>query len=242
MDRRQFNHLCGSLIAGAASLDAAASSQLPASDQTWPTTLLTDAAGEPLQFDSLSAGSSLVFHYPYKTTPCLLIRLNAEPTGGASLTDRFGNQYTWQGGVGSDRSLVAFSAICTHKMSHPAKPISHLNFRHDAKQITNRDGTRQTRAQLITCCSEYSIYDATKGAEVINGPATQPLTAILLSVNTDGHILATGTRGGHIYEEFLQKFGLRQSMEQGLSKPDVLSASETVAVPADSYSRQQILC
>ena len=92
------------------------------------------------------------------------------------------------------------------------------------------------------CLFEYSIYDATKGAEVINGPATQPLTAILLSVNTDGHILATGTRGGHIYEEFLQKFGLRQSMEQGLSKPDVLSASETVAVPADSYSRQQILC
>lgn len=242
MDRRQFSHLCGSLLASAAALDTLSAKEQPITDDNWPSTLLIDASGEPLKFEQLSVGSSHVFHYPYKTTPCLLIRLNAEPSGGASLTDRAGQRYTWQGGVGDDRTLVAFSAICTHKMSHPAKPVSHLNFRRDAKRITNRDGTEQTRAQLITCCSEYSIYDATKGAEVINGPATQPLTAIQLHVSEEGHIQATGTRGGHIYDEFLQRFGLRQSMEQGLSDPRTLVDPETPAILAENYSRQQIMC
>ncbi len=242
MDRRQFSHLCASLLAGAAALDAAATTGKQASVDAWPATALTDSLGTPLRFQDLAIGSSHVFHYPYRTTPCFLIRLNAAPDGGASLTDRAGNQYTWQGGAGDDQTLVAFSAICTHKMSHPAKPISHLNFRSNAKQITKRDGTRQTRAQLITCCSEYSIYDATKGAEVINGPATQPLTSIVLDINADGQILATGTRGGHIYDEFLQKFGLRQSMEQGIADPSQLADATTIAVPAATYSKQQILC
>jgi len=227
MDRRQFSHLCASLLAGAAALDAAATTGKQASVDAWPATALTDSLGTPLRFQDLAIGSSHVFHYPYRTTPCFLIRLNAAPDGGASLTDRAGNQYTWQGGA---------------KMSHPAKPISHLNFRSNAKQITKRDGTRQTRAQLITCCSEYSIYDATKGAEVINGPATQPLTSIVLDINADGQILATGTRGGHIYDEFLQKFGLRQSMEQGIADPSQLADATTIAVPAATYSKQQILC
>ena len=199
--------------------------------------------GEPLTFDSLAAGSSHIFAYPFKTTPCFLIRLQPASAGVAELTDRAGQSYQWLGGVGADQSLVAFSAICTHKMTHPAKPVSHLNFRPEEKTYYDADGKEQRRPQLITCCSEYSIYDPAKGAKVMSGPASQPLAAINLRVSADsGEIFATGTYGGNLFDEFLTKFGFRLAMENKVSDPRTLAAGTTTATPAEEYSAQQIRC
>lgn len=242
MDRRAFNKVCTSLLAGAASLSRTG----VASDiQPFPSALLVDQNDKPLTIDTLSVGSSHVFSYPYVTTPCFLIRLNPESvarqSGSTELTDRAGNAYQWQGGAGADHSLVAFSAICTHKMSHPAKPISHLNFRAEEKEFRTKSG-KQTQSQIIMCCSEHSIYDPGAGARVLSGPATQPLAAIALSVTDAGQISATGSYGGNMYDEFLAKFGFRLAMESGVADPKTLIGNTSKAIPAEHYSRQQIKC
>ena len=99
MDRRKFNKVCTSLLAGAAGLSQQAAN---ASVQSFPATKIVDSNNQPLKFNDLAAGSSLVFNYPFVTTPCFLIRLNpAKPGSGlmpdgsaaATLTDRAGQTY-----------------------------------------------------------------------------------------------------------------------------------------------------
>jgi len=246
MDRRSFTHLCSGLLAGAAALShqtASATGKAASTTPTrWPVSRLINANGEPLDYNALEVGSSHIFSYPYRTTPCFLIRLKPAAYGQAELQDKSGQTYQWQGGAGPDHSLVAFSAICTHKMTHPAKPISHLNFRPEEKEYVDQDGVKRAQQQLISCCSEYSLYDPAQGAKVLSGPATQPLAAISLAVDSDGQINATGTYGGNMYDEFLTKFGFRLAMENKVSDPRTLVEPTTVATRAENYSQQQIRC
>ncbi|MBX2884136.1 MAG: hypothetical protein KTR32_29545 [Granulosicoccus sp.] len=243
MDRRQFHRLCSSMLAGAATLSQHAVAQTTTNQaQQYPRSRIVGTDNMPLSYQDLAVGSSLIFHYPFVTTPCFLIRLTPGEYGSASLTDKAGNDYTWQGGAGPDHSLVAFSAICTHKMSHPSKPISHLNFRTDEKEIHTRDGQKKKMNQMIMCCSEHSVYDPAEGARVISGPATQPLTAIELEVNADGLISATGLYGGDMFDPFLEKFGFRLALEHSVSDVRTPAGDNTVAISADVFSQQQIRC
>ena len=247
MDRRKFSKVCTTLLAGAAGLSQHSAG---ASVQPLPASRLVDTDNQPLNFNNLTVGSSLVFNYPFVTTPCFLIRLSAGKSGTglnpdghppATLTDKAGQTYQWQGGVGPDHSLVAFSAICTHKMSHPAKPISHLNFRADEKEFY-ANGKKTRQSQIIMCCSEHSIYDPADGARVLAGPAPQPLASIALEVDDNDHISAVGSYGGDMYQVFLEKFGFRLAMESGVSDPATLIGETSVATPSADFSRQQIRC
>lgn len=255
MDRRRFNKLCSSLLTGASALSLTGQSQSNTqlnedTDQTrYPETLIIDRYGKPVKATELDVGSSHIFSYPFVTTPCFLLRLSAAPSDDnaksnntQTLADKNGKEYEWHGGVGEDKSIVAFSAICTHKMSHPAKPVSHLNFRPEEKTFFNSEGEKTTHSQLIYCCSEHSVYDPSNGARVLSGPASQPLAAIELKVNANDEILAVGSYGGNMYDVFLEKFGFRQAMEQGVSDPATLSGAHATAIPAADYSSLQILC
>ena len=241
MDRRNFNRVCSGLLAGAAGLSAGVGSKA-AIARDYARARLMFSNGSPVRADALDIGSSHVFSYPYVATPCFLLRLNPGVTGSNTLADQHGNEYQWQGAAGEDASIVAFSAICTHKMTHPAKPISHLNFRPENKTVHLRDGSKSERKQLIYCCSEHSVYDPARGAEVLRGPATQPLAAIRLEVDDDGGLVATGSYGGDMYAPFLAKFGFRQALERGLSDPEQQVGNETQVTLASEYSNQQILC
>jgi len=230
-------------------------SETDTSQGTGTPSALVHSSGEAVTPESLIEGESYIFHYPYKTTPCFLIRLkadtpddtNSENNAGTqeqpvNLRDRNGRAYQWRGGVGQQNEIVAFSAICTHKMSHPAKPVSHLNFRPEEKVYFDRNGKKQTASQLIYCCSEHSVYNPSQGARVLSGPATQPLAAINLSVSAQNTLMATGVYGGDMLQEFLDKFGFRQAMEQGVSDPFEASAEEIMVMPAEEYSSLRILC
>lgn len=228
MQRRDFNRLCSGLLAGAASLSGSAL----ASTQPFPRSALVYDDASPVTVDSLEPGTSCVFSYPYVTTPCFVVRLKS----AAKQSDN------WQGGVGEDESVVAFSAICSHKMSHPAKPISHINFRADTLSFYDSNGQKQERDQLISCCSERSVYDPVNGAAVLSGPAPVPLAAIALSVNEQGQLVATGSSGADQYERFLNKFGFRLAMEYGVTDIRARVGEQTVATLAQQFSSQQIRC
>src|SRR6185295_5414517 len=113
-----------------------------------------------------------VFHYPFEATPVFLLDLDkaAEPRA-LSTKDR--ESYGWPGGVGPRRSIVAYSAICAHQLVYPTKDVSFISFRKMRAQKGVQDN-------LIHCCAEHSQYDPARGAQVLAGPAPQPLAAVLL--------------------------------------------------------------
>lgn len=264
MDRRNFTRLCSSLVAGASALSLGLPHRKAVARDTegtdYPPCALLNADGQPVTAASLAEGSSNIFTYPYKTTPCFLLRLSpgnvnrklfadASETSEAAkdgdqtvLSDSKGNSYTWKGGVGPDRTIVAFSAICTHKMSHPAKPVSHLNFRPEEKVIRNISGNTTKASELIYCCSEHSVYDPAAGAKVLSGPASQPLAAIELAVNAQDELQVIGTYGSNMFEVFLEKFGFRQAIEQGIADPYELVGDSSEITVAEQYSKLRILC
>jgi len=203
-----------------------------ATNEPHPRSALIYEDNLPVTEDSLAPGTSHIFSYPFVTTPCFIVRLNS----AAKKNDN------WHGGVGGDETIVAFSAICSHKMSHPAKPISHINYRSEKITFYDSEGVQQERDQLISCCSERSVYDPTDGATVLSGPAPVPLAAISLEIGDNGQLFATGSTGADQYDRFLEKFGFRLAMEYGVTDIRARVGKQTVATLASEFSSQQIRC
>lgn len=228
MDRRQFNALCSALLAGAATAHADAGQQRT----LYPSSQLVYPDDSEVTLASLAIGRAYIFGYPYVTTPCFLMRLGRSAPARGS----------WPGGLDSDQSVVAFSAICSHKMSHPAKPISHISYRPEVVTFHDSLGEKQTREGLISCCSERSVYDPATGGEVLSGPAPAPLAAIQLAADSQGRISATGSVGIDLYERFLDKFGFRLAMEYGVTDVRTRARERATIIPAEEFSAQQVLC
>ena len=111
-----------------------------------------------------------------------------------------GAAYSWPGDVGNGRSMVSFSAICAHRMSHPAPEVSFINYRHGKIDFTDKDYELQSRSGLIYCCSEGSVYDPGDGSRVLGGPAPQPLATMLLERHSsDDTLSAYGVLGGNMF-------------------------------------------
>lgn len=218
MDRREFHRvstrLCAALLASVPQMALSDAAPMPRSR-------LAHADGRALDPDELLVGQAWIFSYPYRTTPCFLVRL-PQP-------DRHG------------QDIVAFSAICSHKMTHPSRPISHIAYRDQPVSFVDENGQRVERAHLISCCSERSVYDPTDGARVLAGPAPAPLARIALTV-AEGQVHAVGSTGADRYEPFLEKFGFRLAMEYGTSDIRARAGRTSTVELAERFSRQTIRC
>jgi len=239
--RRRFVRLCAATAALAGAHPALFARAAAGPQRRYERVRLVDERGRPVTAGNLRVGENYLFYYPYVTTPCFLLNLGrrTEPT---ALRTEHGESYQWQGGIGPQRAIVAFSAICAHKLSHPAREVSFITYRHD--EATFRSATEQTtrRAQVIYCCSEKSVYDPLRGAAVLGGPATQPLTAILLEEGENGALYATGTAGGELYDRFFERFSSRLALEFRTSDVRRPVSGSTAVVPLAAYCRNQILC
>jgi len=237
MKRRHFTRICTSIVLAAGS----ASTPLMAGNPgvSYQRSSLQNRSSGALKTEQLVTGEPYLFFYPFVTTPCLLIKLDKE----ISAAKEAGTE-SWHGGVGRENSIVAYSAICSHKMSHPAKEISFINYRHDPISFFSREeGKSVEKAGLISCCSERSVYDPSQGAKVLSGPAPHPLAAIELEYNdaTD-ELHAIGSYGTDVYDRFFEQFGFRASLEHKISDPKT-PAGETVEVQKlVDYTRQTIKC
>jgi len=240
--RRGFVKLCAS-AAAAVGASPELLAQAGGRIKTYERVQLVTPEGAPIGAESLQVGESYVFNYPYITTPCFLLNLGRPTLRDATLTTEAGADYVWEGGCGPDRSIVAFCAICAHKMSHPAKSVSFINYRHET--VSFRDGKEKTaeRSQVIYCCSEKSVYDPSDGARVLGGPAPQPLAAIALEHDeSNGHIYAVGTSGGEMYQKFFDTFGFRLALENETSDIRRPAAGVTTVLGINEYSRTQKMC
>jgi Rieske Fe-S protein len=229
MERRGFIKFCAASAAALGSLELAADARA----QFYAKARLVDEKGAPLRAKAIPVNRNFIFHYPFAATPCFLLNLD-KAVKPSQLKTVAGQAYEWNGGIGAKRSVVAYSAICAHRLSYPTKDISFISFRAE-KSARNRV------ANVIHCCSEHSQYDPAEGARVVAGPAPQPLASILLEhdAKTD-EIHAVGTLGGEMFNEFFDKFGFKLQLEHG--SPRAAVSGTCVVQELDNYCRQQVKC
>ena len=234
MERRKFLESCA-LASGAAALATAARAWGAVPPRLYAPARLVDAHGEPLRASTLAARTNYVFHYPFAGTPCFLLRLGQAVTSPVTLQREDGESYAWTGGVGPGRAIVAFSAICAHKLAYPTRDVSFI--RYQAQK------SPQSAADVIHCCAEHSVYDPARGAHVVSGPAPQPLAAILLAYDSraDG-LHALGTVGAEQFDAFFGKYDFKLAMEYGQGKARQPVGERAVVRELAQYCRQTIQC
>ncbi len=238
MQRRGFIKACGAGIGC-----AAVSTQLPkviteatASPRHYPRVRLVDGGGNPLRAADLQAEKQWVFAYPFKSTPAFLICLNESVDPVDGLLTENGETYQWPGGVGAGRCIVAYSAICAHKLAYPTPMLSYISYRPAIPGEERPNGT-------ITCCAENSRYDPARGAAVVNGPARQPLATILLEHDGDSDMLyATGTLGGELFNRFFSEYSSRLDLEYPRGDAQQTVSQDVQAVPLEEYSGNIMGC
>ncbi|MDA1118640.1 MAG: twin-arginine translocation signal domain-containing protein [Proteobacteria bacterium] len=231
MQRRDFIKYCAASAAAAGSLQVAADARA----QAYGRARLVGADGAPLRARAIPAKTNLIFHYPYASTPCFLLNLGRPARAAARLKTVDHQAYEWRGGVGAGRSIVAYSAICAHKLSYPTRDISFISFR-------TEKSARNKFADVIHCCSEHSQYDPAEGGRVLAGPAPQPLAAILLEHDpASDELTAVGTLGGEMFNEFFAKYEFRLALDNG-GTPRRAVAGSTMVTPLTDYCKQQVKC
>jgi len=199
-------------------------------------TKLVDEFGDPIKTKSLAVNRNYLFAYPYRGTPCFLLHLAKPTSREVKLETADKRAYLWSGGVGIDRSVVAYSAICAHHLAYPTRQVSFISFRDAPSRV-------YPRANVITCCAQQSVYDPAEGAKVLAGPAPQPLCAIILEhdVKTD-ELYALGTYGGEMFSEFFKKYAFKLDLDHGKNVAHKPVAEKTVVAELTRYCRQQIQC
>ena len=243
LPRRSFVKLCASTAAAVSASPQLLAQAAQAPLQLYERVRLMDRNGAPLRASAIPRHESLIFNYPFVTTPCFLLNLGKAISGNINLRTEQGTAYLWPGGVGPSHSLVCFSAICAHKMSHPAKTVSFINYRPETVSFRDHDQQLIKRDGVIMCCSEKSVYDPAKGASVLGGPAKQPLCSILIEYKaSDDSLYALGCYGGEMFDKFYAVFEPRLQMEWGRSDVRTVVAKNTVVMPISEYSKRQMMC
>jgi Rieske Fe-S protein len=233
LERRRFLEGCAAL-SGAGSFSAL-SAWADSAPRFYDRAALVDPLGDPLRAKSLKDETNYVFQFPYAGTPCFLLKLDRAVDAQATLKREDGRTYEWRGGVGPGRSIVAFSAICAHKLAYPTRDISFIRYQ--------RQRSPKSVAHAIHCCADHSVYDPASGARVVSGPAPQPLAAIVLDYDPARDTLtAVGTLGAEQFEAFFEKYDFKLAMEYGQGKARKPVGGTTVVKELAQYCRQTIQC
>ncbi len=204
MDRRSFARLC--LLGAAASRSAGSvwAQPLPSASLTrYNRVLLTTSTGEPLRAGGLDREEDYLFFYPFASTPCLLLDLGQTlPATEVPVKGRNAG-YAWAGGVGPQRSVVAFTAICPHEWAHPDTTFSPFHYHRSGEKATLVYG----RDRLVVCCTHGSAFDPVGGGRVEQGPAEVPLALIALEWDRgQDRLFAYGLLGPDSFERFFRGF------------------------------------
>jgi Rieske Fe-S protein len=233
MERRQFLTSCA--VLGGAGFLSGEDARAQGEPRRYARARLLDVHGQPIRARDLAADTNYVFQYPYAATPCLLVKLSRPPATQVSLKRNDGTAYAWQGGVGADRNVVAFSAICAHKLAYPTREVSFIRYQPAASATSG--------ANVIHCCADHSVYDPAEGARVLSGPAPQPLAAILLEHDpADDGLYALGTVGAEQFDAFFDKYRMRLALEYGEARARNAVATSTIVRELANYCRTTIQC
>ncbi|MEM0439013.1 MAG: Rieske 2Fe-2S domain-containing protein [Sulfolobales archaeon] len=191
----------------------------------YPRSLLVFSNGEPVRASQLPVNKPYLFYYPLTDTQNILINLgdrNGNPVEVKSVellvtmhplkvpSLAVGGEekpiegppnvakYVFPGGVGPNRSIVAYSLICQHlgcifpqlRFYPPGQPT---RFRTNPPDIGQRGG-------VLHCACHGTVYDPYRGAAVLLDPALRPLPAIILEWDSStDYLYAVGVVGPTIF-------------------------------------------
>ena len=235
MKRRDFLGSCA-LLSGIASLAHAENTAESASGRRYARVLLIDSHGAPIRASSIVDETSYVFQYPFAATPCFLLRLAAQVPPAPALRREHGETYAAPGGVGPAHNIVAFSAICAHKLAYPTHDVSFIRYQ--------RAPSATSSGKVIHCCADHSVYDPAAGARVVAGPAPQPLACVALEHDAArDELYALGTLGAEQFGPFFEKYAMKLSLEYGeLARARAPVTDTTVVRKLTNYCRNTIEC
>jgi Rieske Fe-S protein len=204
--------------------------------RTYARTRLVDIHGAPLRYAAIEGETNYVFQYPYAATPCFLLRLGAPVPSAPAMRREQGPPYAAPGGVGPKRDVVAFSAICAHKLAYPTRDVSFIRYQ--------RKRSATSSGNVIHCCADHSVYDPSAGARVVAGPAPQPLACIALEHDASrDELYAVGTVGAEQFDPFFDKYAMKLALEYGSpERAHALVTGTSVVRELTEYCRNTIQC
>jgi arsenite oxidase small subunit len=232
MNRREFIRGLGALAALASSRMVGAQGSAPTEEDGYPRARLVDAEGAPIRASALPPHEAYIFTYPYRATPNFLVNLGEEVEPVTLLLPN-NESYTFPGGVGPQRAIVAYTAICPHAYSFPTARLGVISYRPPSDE----------HKAHIGCCAHLSAFDPAKGGDVIAGPAPHAVATVLLDYEEDEDTLtAVGILGEAHFESFfrVQREILREQYRSVSSAREVVSEARTVA--AEAFSRNLAPC
>jgi Rieske Fe-S protein len=191
---------------------------------SYPITRLVWSDGRPVRVDELEVNKKYVFFYPLKSTPCFLLNLgdsngvpvsvkvqvyttmtplNEEPLvfkvkegSVESTVPGYGRSYVVEG-VGPNRSIVAYSAVCQHF----GCPYPAVDFHPPGRSVPLAWSEVVARGGVIYCACHGGAYDPYRGAAVILAPPQRPLPFVRLEVR-DGELWAVEVVGATVFGRF----------------------------------------
>jgi Rieske Fe-S protein len=193
-------------------------------EHPYPVTRLVWSDGRPVRVEELEVNKKYIFFYPLKSTPSFLINLgdlngrpvsvrvqvhstmaplNEEPFvfrqqgGSIELTiPGYGRVYVVEG-VGPNKSIVAYSAVCQHF----GCPYPAIDFHPPGKPVPLARSEIVARGGVIYCTCHGGAYDPYRGAAVLLAPPQRPLPFVKLE-ERDGELWAVGMLGATIFGKF----------------------------------------
>ena len=239
MERRNFLKLSGTTAMAVAVAPSLMTQKLYAEDgslfQTFEKVQLKDGEGNALKASTLVKEENYFFMYPHAATPALMVDL-LEPTDkDIKLKAEDGTEYIYKSGVGAKGTIVAFSAICAHQLTHPQKAMSMFQYVPSTGKTLAYD-----KAGVFVCSSHLAAYDPKQGGKVVGGPANQGLASIVLEIDADDNIWAVAVLGPNKFQEFFDAFKQEHKAEFGRRGAKKLVATEAKVVPLTKYSAELI--
>src|SRR6478609_8537550 len=230
MKRRDFLGSCA-LLSGMATVVHADVATDATPVRRYARSLLVDEHGAAIRLGALAPETNYVFHYPFASTPCFLLRLSEPIAPVPALRRERGEPYASPAGIGPSRSVVSFSAICAHKLAYPTRDVSFIRYQ--------RSRSATSSGHVIHCCADHSVYDPAAGARVVAGPAPQPLACIALEHDASrDELYAIGTVGAEQFEPFFEKYAMKLTLEYGSpARAHTLVTDTTVVRELTEYCR-----
>jgi len=205
MERRNFLRLSAASAMAVAVTPSLITQKLYAEDgslfKTFEKVQLKDAEGHALKSKALVAEENYVFMYPYASTPSIMVDLAGGAPKDTKLKAEDGTEYIFRGGAGAKGTLVAYSAICPHQLTHPTREMSMFQYVAEKGKTLSYD-----KGGVFVCSSHLSAFEPKEGGRVVGGPANQGLASIILEIDADDNIWAVAVLGPVKFQEFFDAF------------------------------------
>lgn len=197
---------------------------------------LKDGEGNPLKAGNLTKEENYVFNYPHVGTPAIMVDLLNSAGKDIRLKAEDGTEYIYKGGAGKEGTIVAYSAICPHQLTHPTPDLSMFLYVPESGKTL-----AYNKAGVFVCSSHLSAFEAKEGGKKVGGPATQGLAAIVLEVDAEDHIWAVAVLGPTKFVDYFSAFKDEFKKFYGNKrKAKKLVNTEAKVVPLKQFSAEII--